>query len=287
MSRTDIVVGIDGSADGERALRWAVEAAGARGTVVRAVLAWAAAGPAHDRSHPPPATSPEHPRWTARWLLDDVVDRVRADVPAARVEGRIVYGPPVQKLLAESDQAAMLVLGAHGTSRTHRMLAGSVSLACAHGATVPVVVVRGGAAGDGRGPVVVGVDGSPASRDALRWAADEARLRGASLLVVHTWEPVPAALAARTGLGDEVLRDAAGAVLDQTITDALADRAGLDLRRNLVMGAPSYGLINAAAGARLLVVGARGRGGFDDLLLGSTSSQCLLHATCPVAVVRH
>ncbi|KJE22477.1 universal stress protein UspA-like protein [Frankia torreyi] len=279
-----IVVGIDGSADAERALRWAVDAARRRDAQVRAVLVWAAAGPPHEPGVPPAATSPEHPRWTAPWLLHEVVERVRKDEPTARIVERTVFGPPVQTLLAESDHAAMLVLGARGVDRTRRMLTGSVSLACAHGATVPVVVVHGGTA-PGHRPVVVGVDGSRASIEALAWAAVEAELRGAALRIVHVWEPPPPA-ADRLDEGDGVFRAAAQAVLDESASAGLAGRADLTVDTDLVMGNAAYGLINTAVRAQLLVVGARGRGGFADLLLGSTSSQCLLHATCPVAVIR-
>jgi len=284
--QAEIVVGIDGSEDAELALRWAVEEARHRDTYVRAVLAWAAAGPPHDRSRPPPATSPEHPRWTAQWLLHDAVERVRKDDRAAQILETVVYGSPVQKLLAESDQADMLVIGAHGASRTQRMLAGSVSLACVHGASVPVVVVHSSRGGSPRGPIVVGVDGSRASVDALAWAASEADLRGAELRVIHAWEPVPEQLAGRLGIGDQAFRDAARAILDESTSAGLAAWTGLQVRTSLIMGSATYGLINAAANAQLLVVGARGRGGFAELLLGSTSSQCVLHAACPVAVIR-
>ncbi|WP_462203346.1 universal stress protein [Frankia sp. CcWB3] len=284
--QAEIVVGIDGSADAERALRWAVDAARLRDARVRAVLVWAAAGPPHERSKPPSATSPEHPCWTAQWLLHDVVERVRKDEPAARIFERTVYGAPVQMLLAESDRAAMLVLGAHGASRTQRRLTGSVSLACVHDAAVPVVVVHGERGRSRPGPVVVGVDGSAASVDALAWAAGEAAMRRAPLRVVHVWEPLPATLTGRVGLGDEAFRDAAQAVLDESANAGLAGWEGIGVETGLIVGNAAYGLINAAARAQLLVVGARGRGGFAELLLGSTSSQCVLHAACPVAVVR-
>ncbi|MBL7488000.1 universal stress protein [Frankia sp. AgB1.9] len=286
MAKADIVVGIDGSRDAERALRWAVHAARPRDACVRAILVWAAAGPPCEQSHPPPATSPEHPRWTAQWMLNDVVERVTKDEPSARIHPRTLYGPPVQKLLAEADDAALLVLGVHGTSRTHRILTGSVSLACAHGATVPVVVVRGEPHGDGHAPIVVGVDGSQASVDALVWAADEAALRRAPLRVAHVWEPVPTFLAAQISRGDEAAREAARAVLEQSVSAGLAGRPGLQVDTSLIEGTPAHSLINAAAHAQLLVVGGRGCGGFAQLLLGSTSSQCLLHAACSVAVVR-
>jgi nucleotide-binding universal stress UspA family protein len=282
----DIVVGIDGSADAERALRWAVEEACLRGGRVRAVLVWTAAGPPREPSRPPPATSPEHPRWVAECLLRDVVERVRADVPEARILEQIVFGPPVQRLLAASDEAALLVLGAHGTSRTRRMMTGSVSLACVYGASIPVVVIRGERTPDRQAPIVVGVDGSTASVDALSWAADEAELRQVSLRVLHAWNPVPATVAGRLSLADEVFRDTAQSLLDRAVNARVSGRGRLEVETTLIVGNATHGLINASAGAQLLVLGARGGGGFAELLLGSTSSQCVQHAACPVAVVR-
>jgi nucleotide-binding universal stress UspA family protein len=168
------------------------------------------------------------------------------------------------------------------------MLTGSVSLACVHGARIPVVVVRGERARDRRAPVVVGVDGSTASVEALAWAADEAERRQAPLWVRHAWKPVPATVAARLSVADEVFRDAAQAVLDEAVSAGLAGYSGsLEVEKALIVGNAAHGLINTSAGAQLLVLGARGGGGFTDLLLGSTSSQCVQHAACPVAIVRN
>ncbi|WP_018635996.1 universal stress protein [Parafrankia elaeagni] len=284
----DIVVGLDGSADSERALHWAVREAVLRGTGVRAVLAWASAGPTQDGSRPPPSTSPEHPRWTAQWILNEAVDRVRADEPYARIVARTVFGPPVRMLLAEADGAEMLVVGARGATPADRMLTGSVSLACLHGAAVPVVIVHGGSAGwEGHRPIVVGVDGSASSRIALAWAVREARLRAARLRVVHVWTPPPPLGDGAGAAGEEMFHAAARALLDDAVRVLRGPAgAGVEAEPVLVRGGVSRELISEAARAQMLVLGARGRGGFAGLVLGSTSSQCVAHAGCPVAVVR-
>jgi nucleotide-binding universal stress UspA family protein len=292
----DIVVGVDGSLEAEAALRWAVHAARPLGARVRAVLVWAPAGPSCPGTKPPAPTSPEHPRWTAQWLLRETVQRVRADVPDARILEQAVFGPPVQRLLAESDHAAMLVVGARGSGENARMLTGSVSLACAHGACVPVVVVHGAPArraGDRdeeEAPVVVGVDGSQGSADALVWAARAAVAPPAPLWVVHVGDEALAGLAARLGVGGEEFRRAARGVLDDSMREAglaVAGAGGLvDVRGDVLVGNVAEQLTDVSADARLLVVGARGRGGFADLQLGSTSAQCVQHAACPVAVIR-
>jgi nucleotide-binding universal stress UspA family protein len=145
------------------------------------------------------------------------------------------------------------------------------------------------------GTIVVGVDGSPVSLDALAWAVDEARLRAARLRVVNAWTvplsielPEPAVLG-RPLVAEPMLEDVAGA-LEASAVELLARVTegidGVELVTEAIEGAPAHVLVQAAADADLLVVGNRGRGGFKGLLLGSVSQQCAQHATCPVVIVR-
>ena len=141
------------------------------------------------------------------------------------------------------------------------------------------------------GRIVVGIDGSPESVQALRWALAEAKLRGAELRVVHTWTyPY---IAAGPGLDpglDADMIDNAERLATELVTrqlDELGDETlGVDIERAIVEGGPAPALLEAAEGADLLVVGSRGRGGFTGLLLGSVSQQCAHHAPCPVVIVR-
>lgn len=147
--------------------------------------------------------------------------------------------------------------------------------------------------------IVVGIDGSAGSEAALRFALDEARLRGATLRVVHAYvlplsdvAPDPFLLEFPSVPGPEL--EAIAADLDagaRSLIDAALDRvlggaeAGVALERVAVEGSPSASLIDQAAGADLLVVGSRGHGRVHGLLLGSVSQQCVSHAPCPVAIV--
>jgi nucleotide-binding universal stress UspA family protein len=137
--------------------------------------------------------------------------------------------------------------------------------------------------------IVVGIDGSDHSQEALRWALAEARLRSASLRVVYAWMlPVYA-----TGYGfapgeliDPVaMSDAAKLQLDKSLEE-IGDANGVTLERKAVEGMAAQVLVEEAEGADLLVVGSRGHGGFAGLLLGSVSQQCAHHAPCPVVIVR-
>ena len=140
----------------------------------------------------------------------------------------------------------------------------------------------------------MGVDGSDASKAALRWALAEAKLRGDSVLAVHAWQvpvlpvdvgppPVPA-LDTVTMLPD--LERNARALVERVVEEVAAD-AGVEVETVAIEGAPATVLIDAARDAELLVVGSRGHGGFLGLLLGSVSMQVALHAPCPVVIDRH
>lgn len=133
------------------------------------------------------------------------------------------------------------------------------------------------------GRVIVGSDGSESSRRAVRWAAEEARCRGAVLEVVHAWTLLgqPHDGTFDPNYGEAEARQLLDGELD-TLGDALD---GIEVERTVVcdLGAPA--LIDAGKRADLLVVGSRGRGGFRGLLLGSVSSQVVQHAPCPVAII--
>ena len=133
------------------------------------------------------------------------------------------------------------------------------------------------------GKVVVGVDGSEHSRRALAWALAEARLRGVGCVLVHAWDFGLAASSPVPGDALHVLIDDANTILDRDL--AYARSFGVPVTRILVYGSAGHALIEASADALILVVGSRGRGGLVSALLGSVSSACVHHATCPVVVV--
>ena len=132
------------------------------------------------------------------------------------------------------------------------------------------------------GTVVVGLDGSEASRAALRWAADQAELTGASLTVVNSWGPIyPVGVDP-----EEHARKGLTKVLEQVLGHDRAAAARLVLSPD----APGHLLVHEAAQADVLVVGGHGHGhghaGLTGVLLGSVSEYCLHHAECPVAIIR-
>ena len=175
------------------------------------------------------------------------------------------------QVLLEAPDASLIVVGSASFLEMDDLAEGSTAMAMAVHARVPVVVVRPGLPDAGPGPsagrVVVGTDGTALSDAAIAFALDEARGLGCGLTVVHAVE------------GE---CDRAGA------EEALAPLATRqeDVRIVVSAGLASRVLIEESAGARMLVVGSRGRGGLGGMLLGSVSQAVVHRAHCPVAVVR-
>ena len=134
------------------------------------------------------------------------------------------------------------------------------------------------------GTIVVGVDGSECGDGALRFALDEARLRGADVRAVLAWSmpyyefPIPV----------EGIESGAVALLDGSVDRVVAGESEPvpAIARIVSEGQSSAVLVEQSKDAELLVVGSRGHGGLASLLLGSTSLQCAHHASCPIAIVR-
>lgn len=131
--------------------------------------------------------------------------------------------------------------------------------------------------------IVVGVDGSPSSIDALRYAARIADLFDQPIEIVTTWD-APLYGEATTAAGWEP-EQWAEKVLDRAVDKAFGDTVPPNIVKTIRVGPPARTLVELSAHAAMLVVGSRGRGGFAGLLLGSVSAACAEHAYCPVLVV--
>lgn len=298
---TQIVVGVDGSEHSGVALRWAAREAELRGGglhALTAVLVWDLFNQRHaDGSK---RFDPDYDDAKAdAALLATLEDALGAEA-AASVVRKPVCDVPAQGLLDAAKGADLLVVGARGLGGFRGLLLGSVSQQCLHHAPGPIAVVRSSEDADdatgailGAGAtgerVVVGVDGSDGSRVAAGWAVTEARLRGAALQAVHAWE-VPM-IYGPVGIGfpydTSGLESAARELLDEVVDGALADAggAGIDVERIVSAGGPASSILETAAGADLVVIGRRGLGGFQRLLLGSVSEHVARHAPCPVVVM--
>lgn len=283
-----VVVGVDGSEPSLLAADLAAEEANRREVPLEIV--YALPPPTLPAGSPPDLVpvvavgSPtDHVRHEqAEQLLGDAARRVRRTYPDQPVITRLRDGFPAELLTDASRHAGLLVVGHRGTGGFTDLLLGSVAVQLANHAACPVIIVRGSLRPEA--PVVVGVDGSEGSRWAAEFAAETARTHQVPLLVRYAqprgpgW-PVEQAQAGMPppGASEEV----------EEILTALAERyPELTIRPEVDTEHPAHeALVAASREARLLVVGARGLGGFRGLLLGSVSQALIHHAECPVAVV--
>ncbi len=287
---TEIVVGVDESVGAAHALRWAIREAELRGGDVVATMAWGLLDQ-HPRVVDSVPFDPHYGQASADAALAEYVRAVAGAEPSVPIERRTVCGLAADVLLEAADGADLLVLGARGLGGFQGLLLGSVSQRCLHQARTPIAVVHQADAlesgGDRRERVVVGIDGSANGERALAWALDEARARHATLDVVHAWHhPVTLAWSYAEVVWDPAPLEAAA----REVLDDVLDRADLDglvapPRRLVVCAAAARALIDAATGADLVVLGARGLGAVRGALLGSVSQQVAVHAPCPVVVI--
>ncbi len=278
-----VLVAIDDEDTDETLLSWAAAEAEARGTrlVVCHVCEWRpgqqAPRPMAEDGDPSLWLEPER-------VVAAALHAVRAAHPDLPVTGVIGTGNPTRALLAVAKQTAMVVVGARGIGGFPALLVGSVSGQVAEHAACPVAVVRPIPAG--ATDVVVGVDGSPEAAHALELGLAEARRTGGMLIALHAYRlpPVAAAYAPNPGFNPQIERNMAEEVLADALGDVEDRNPDVKIDRRVEQGPAARVLLGAADGAAVLVVGARGFGGFTGLIAGSVSQQVLRHAHCPVLI---
>ncbi|HVV20667.1 MAG TPA: universal stress protein [Pseudonocardiaceae bacterium] len=283
---TPIVVGIDGSESARHAARWAADEATRGHLPLRLVSAVFAALPGYAAGGDVSPDLIDELQTVGRQQVDDVRAELATSHPDVEVTTEVVFAPATPALIDESRAARMLVLGSRGLGGFTGILVGSHAVALAAHGHCPVAVIRDD---PGTGPVVVGIDGSPASAAAVALAFEEASLRGADLVAVHTWSDHPWE-AAYANVPVPIDWDAVRTEEEQVLAERLAGwqekYPDVSVRRDVAKDRPADHLLRVAASAQLLVVGSRGRGGFTGMVLGSTSQALVYHATCPLLVAR-
>jgi nucleotide-binding universal stress UspA family protein len=277
-----IVVGVDESDGARDALRWAAREAAFRQVTVAAVLAWGFL------DQPDDALAGFDPGYTEHDADAALTRMIAAALPveeAQSVERHAICDLPARALLDASKDAEMLVVGARGLGGFVGLLVGSVSQHCVHHAAAPTVIVRGPSGGTAHDRVVVGIDGSEHAQRALVWAAEEARVRHAGLTVVHGYQlPLLGAYPYMTTSVDPTLMLDAAHELLKTSIDQI-DTTGLDVTPLASPGGAAFAILDAASDADLVVVGTRGLGAVQRILVGSVATQVVHHAPGPVAVI--
>lgn len=288
-SSLPIIVGVDGSAASKVAVDWAARDAALRGEALKLVHVLV---PPAVMAFPEMPMPPGYLQWQEEEggkLLDSARKTVEEAVSGAHVEvsTELITGAAVPALADLSTSAQMVVVGCRGRGALARGLLGSISTGLAHHAHCPVAIIHDEdplMPHPSQAPVVVGVDGSPASEHALEIAFEQASFRGVDLVAVHAWSD--------TGVfefpgADWSSLQAAG---EETLSERLAGwqerYPDVLVRRVVVADKPAHQLIEQAESAQLLVVGSHGRGGFAGMMLGSVSTSVVHAARMPVIVAR-
>jgi nucleotide-binding universal stress UspA family protein len=283
-----VVVGVDGSEQSLVAVDLAVRHASRRHLPLRVVHAFTWPYMGTVPMAPAPIEMPDSTLHAeAERILKEGVARAHRIGPDLHVTSEVVTGAPGAVLVEESRDAAAVVVGDRGLGGFTGLLVGSVAVQLVSHGEAPVLVARGEPRADG--PILLAADGSPGAAGAVAFAFEEASLRGAPLKVLHTWlYPVA------TGPGDmlPLVYDSADVEEEERrlLSEAMAGWSekypDVTVEEEMIRGRARPTLIEASRQAQLAVVGARGRGGFSGLVLGSVSQAMLHHSHCPVAVVR-
>ncbi|MET1082913.1 MAG: universal stress protein [Burkholderiales bacterium] len=283
-----ILVAVDGSPPSDAAVRWAADEAALHDApitlahvVVPVVASW-----------PVRSLQGEYNQWqedNARQVIEQaekVVRAMRDESALPEVRTEILHDYDVPALVSASKQAQMVVVGNRGLGAVGRAVLGSVSSGLVHHARCPVAIVHAdqAQAPDRTSPVLLGIDGSPASEAATALAFDEASRRKVDLVALHAWSDV--GIFPIVGMDWHEYEDEGHEVLGERLAGWQEQYPDVHVRRRIVCDKPARWLIEESQQAQLVVVGSQGRGGFKGMLLGSVSSAVAQSANAPVIVVR-
>jgi nucleotide-binding universal stress UspA family protein len=285
-----IVVGVDGSPPSKVAVDWAAREAAMRNVpltlvhIIPTVRMWPEV--------PTPPELARHFDEQGQDFLKDgrrVAEEAMSGSDAIEVDTKLLKGAVLPSLVDLSKDAEMVVVGCRGLGAIGRRLLGSVSSGLVHHAHCPVAVIH-----DedplmtypvAQAPVVVGIDGSPASESATAIAFDEASRRGVELVAVHAWSDITVYEFPDVEWLARVKQQA-----EETLAERLAGwqerYPDVSVRRIVARDRPSHELVEQSESAQLVVVGSHGRGGFAGMLLGSVSAAVAESARMPVIVAR-
>jgi nucleotide-binding universal stress UspA family protein len=284
-----IIVGVDGSPASNAAVCWA-----ARDAVMRHI-------PLTLIHMVNPAASP----WSQAPLLDEFAvwqenegHRILADAlkiardiangePRISIESELMFSATVPALVKLSKEAELIVVGNYGRGALARSLVGSTSSGLVRHAHCPVAVIRDEdprMPHPAQAPVLVGIDGSPASELATAIAFDEASRRHVGLIALHAWSDRE--IFELPGLDSSAVKAEEERLLAEGLAGWQERYPDVTVTRLLVCDRPARVLVETSESAQLVVVGSRGRGGFTGMLLGSVSNAVVQSVRMPVIVAR-
>jgi nucleotide-binding universal stress UspA family protein len=284
-----VVVGVDGSEAALAALDWAVHEAVDRDRRLRIIHAFIWPLFNHVSLGPLPSGPPSSGlRAAAQAVIDEAVRRASTMSPGLVVEAMIHSGAAGPVLLAEAENADLVVVGSRGLGGFAGLLVGSVSSQLAAHSPSPVIVTRSPQADRGRpfgDRVVVGVEDLATSAGTVEFALTEASRLSVPVTMISCVPPEPVLYG--VPFIDQTALDAQRELLTRAVEEWQPKFPDLEISDRLVRDTPSHALVRESRTARLVVVGAGGSRRFRGLHLGSVAQQVLHHASSPVAIVRH
>ncbi|ORW43243.1 universal stress protein UspA [Mycobacterium paraense] len=289
MNRHGIVVGVDGSPASNAAVCWAARDAAMRNVPLTLVHTYSTYVPTFPQI-PLPAGVTVWQEQDGRQALEQAVKIAEDAVPGHQrlaVDSELKCSPPVATLVELSEDAEMVVVGSNGRGAVGRVLLGSVSTGVVQHAKCPVAVIRDEdplMPHPQQAPVLLGLDGSPASELATAIAFDEASRRGVELQALHAWSDVQ--VLELTGFDWAVVKAEAERSLAESLAGWQERYPDVTVQRLLVCDRPARQLIEKSESAQLVVVGSHGRGGIARTLLGSVSNAVVHSVRMPVIVAR-
>ncbi len=289
VNRHGIIVGIDGSAASNAAVCWAARDAAMRRVPLTVVHMVNAAVPMYP-AIPLSAGVAVWQQEQGQQALEQAVKIAEDAVPADRsvdIKSELRCSTPVPTLVEMSTGAELLVVGSNGRGALTRLLLGSVSSSVVRSARCPVAVIRDEdplMPHPQQAPVLVGIDGSPASELAIAIAFDEAARRGVGLIALHAWSD--ADVFELPGVDWSAVKSEAERSLAEQLAGWQERYPDVTVHRLVVADRPARQLIEKSESAQLVVVGSHGRGGLSGMVLGSVSNAVLHSARMPVIVAR-
>ncbi|MEZ0351543.1 universal stress protein [Mycobacterium sp. pR1184] len=287
--RYGIVVGIDGSPASNAAVVWAARDAALRNLSLNLVHMF--------ETFVPTFPQVPMPSGVALWQLDDgrqaLEQAVKIAQDAVQTDRKLVItsevkpSPAVPTLIEMSEDAQLVVVGSNGRGAMERVLLGSVSSGVVRGAKCPVAVIRaesGPLPYAQQAPVLVGIDGSPASELATAIAFEEASRRGVELVALHAYSDTE--FFELPGYDWAAVRAEAERNLAECLAGWQERFPDVSVQRLVVRDRPARQLIEQSGSAQLVVVGSHGRGSLSGVMLGSVSNAVVHSIHTPIIVAR-